>query len=524
MNTSRKIIFNASKSSDKLVLNRYKWGKKRLHQWRTIYSKWIFTLGFLLKTLLMYGQLIQYYQAHPIYQEPKIQTKLFKHSDILPLLKEYKNSFDIELDSIGASFEGKSIYKITLGQGKRPILFWSQMHGDEATATLALLDLIRFLGIKEPDSFSRLRQLILDQLSIHIIPMLNPDGAEVFKRRNAQDVDINRDAINLESPEARILLKVAKDIQPVFGFNLHDQSPYYTVGESSVQTRLAFLAPAYREPKDSLNDNRANAMRLIAALNRQLQTIIPGEVARFADDYEPRAFGDLFQSMGISTVLFESGSCIDDSCKMYNRKLHFGLFVELLDLIARKQYLYEGLQGYFDIPANKRNAYDILLKNITVNRKNKSIKTHIALNRVDFLYDNHRKTHYNYMVVDTGPMKGKVAFLEIDFENLPFTPGKILNDPRLWDIPLPELFSKGYTAIQVGQWNHLVKLIQAGIPMTILYQQKPVQRNLLINRPFDVFFTSDSKALVLVNGKMYLQEEFKEALPNQTLNQIISSF
>ena len=44
-------------------------------------------------------------------------------------------------------------------------------------------------------------------LTIRAIPMLNPDGAEVFRRRNAQNIDINRDTINLETPEANILLE-----------------------------------------------------------------------------------------------------------------------------------------------------------------------------------------------------------------------------------------------------------------------------------------------------------------------------
>lgn len=64
--------------------------------------------------------------------------------------------------------------------------------------------------------------------------MLNPDGAELFVRRNAQQIDINRDAIYLQSPEARILKSVRDSLQPDFGFNLHDQHKYHAAGDQKL--------------------------------------------------------------------------------------------------------------------------------------------------------------------------------------------------------------------------------------------------------------------------------------------------
>ena len=56
------------------------------------------------------------------------------------------------------------------------------MHGDEATATMALVDIVRFFaeGEREP-----LRERLQRNLSIALVPMLNPDGAEDFARGNA---------------------------------------------------------------------------------------------------------------------------------------------------------------------------------------------------------------------------------------------------------------------------------------------------------------------------------------------------
>ena len=60
---------------------------------------------------------------------------------------------------------------ISVGQGDIDVLLWSQMHGDESTATAAIFDIFNYL---------KTDQTLLKNLKVHFIPMLNPDGAEVF--------------------------------------------------------------------------------------------------------------------------------------------------------------------------------------------------------------------------------------------------------------------------------------------------------------------------------------------------------
>lgn len=81
-------------------------------------------------------------------------------------------------------------------------MLWSQMHGDEATATMALADIFGFLADTRT---SELRSRLTRSLSIVFVPMLNPDGAELFQRQNAVGIDVNRDARRLVTPEARAL-------------------------------------------------------------------------------------------------------------------------------------------------------------------------------------------------------------------------------------------------------------------------------------------------------------------------------
>ena len=56
------------------------------------------------------------------------------------------NSFNVNLE--GKSVEQRAIHSIKFGDGKKSVLMWSQMHGNEPTATLALLDIFNYLSDK----------------------------------------------------------------------------------------------------------------------------------------------------------------------------------------------------------------------------------------------------------------------------------------------------------------------------------------------------------------------------------------
>ncbi|NUN94208.1 MAG: peptidase M14, partial [Verrucomicrobiae bacterium] len=109
------------------------------------------------------------------------------------------------MEEAGRSAEGRSINLLRLGTGKTKVFLWSQMHGDEPTATMALLDLLHYIALRRETPEVK---AILKQTTLLIIPMLNPDGAERFQRRTSQGIDMNRDALRLQTPEARVLKSV----------------------------------------------------------------------------------------------------------------------------------------------------------------------------------------------------------------------------------------------------------------------------------------------------------------------------
>src|SRR3546814_19543365 len=119
---------------------------------------------------------------------------------------------------------------------------------------------------------------------------MDPDVAARFPRRNAQGIDINRDARALVSPEARELHDLRERVKPAFGFNLHDQQVGYRAGDSDRGTAIALLAPAFNEARD-VNAVRARAIELSVAIRAVLEPCIRGTHATWDDTFNPTALG-----------------------------------------------------------------------------------------------------------------------------------------------------------------------------------------------------------------------------------------
>ncbi len=318
------------------------------------------------------------YNRYEIYSELKFENKFIKHSQIKKLIINLQTTDFFEITEIGKSIQEREIYCIKIGKGKTKVLIWSQMHGDEPTATMSIFDLLNFFIAK--DNYDSLRKDILENLTLYIIPMLNPDGAEVFTRENAINIDLNRDYIRTVSPEARILKQLQKEIKPQFGFNLHDQDSYYSPGNSYKSTAMSFLAP----PKDYNNEItpiREDAIRVISGIINLLQEYIPGHIARYKDDHEPRSFGDNFILNGTSSILIESGYWTSDDNKFFIRKLNFIALISALKIISSGEYkLYED-KTYFDTPVNVESFFDLLIKDVTIIKNGKSYQVDIGIIR-----------------------------------------------------------------------------------------------------------------------------------------------
>src|SRR6185503_7863022 len=206
-------------------------------------------------------------------------------------------------ERVGASLEGRSINMISAGSGPYRVMLWSQMHGDEPTATAALFDVFDYFQRHRGDPVV---ERILSSLTLYVIPMLNPDGAERFQRRNAQGIDVNRDALSLQTPEGQILKSLRDRFNPRVGFNLHNQAWSTSVGDPPKPASISLLSVAYDTPR-SENAGRKLTKKICAVIRDALEPFASGQIGRYDDEFEVRAFGDNLTLWGTPVVLIEAG-------------------------------------------------------------------------------------------------------------------------------------------------------------------------------------------------------------------------
>ncbi|MGP1479433.1 MAG: M14 family zinc carboxypeptidase [Capnocytophaga sp.] len=280
-----------------------------------------------------------------------LSGRYISFSMITPVLEKY--TFQ-QIIFLGNSVRGIPINLYQVGNGRKKILIWSQMHGNESTTTKALFKVLKQLKTAD----------FLSELSIYIIPMLNPDGAELYTRVNYNKVDLNRDAYLLTQPESKCLRKAYDLVKPDYCFNLHDQRTIFSVAQTSQPATISFLAPAYNQER-SINDVRQQAMRLIVLMNKTLQEIIPNQIARFDDSFNINCTGDRYTQLGTPTILFEAGHSPNDYNREQTTKYIATALFTALQAIALGKVTKVNFQEYFNIPENDKCFYDIILRDDT---------------------------------------------------------------------------------------------------------------------------------------------------------------
>ncbi len=484
-----------------------------------------FLLPFLLTTLLfgcVSGQKSgrQLFNHYLEYKEPSVINRRFKHSDLVAFLQKKEGTLDIQ--KAGQSVEGRDIYKVTIGNGPVKVLLWSQMHGDEPTATMAIMDILNFFSTS--DKFDAFRKRIKKRLTLVFIPMLNPDGAEKFQRRNAMDFDLNRDAARVQMPEAYLLKSTQHELSPEWGFNLHDQSRYYSAGHTGKLATISFLAPAFNYEKD-INEGRANAMKLIGILSNALEQFIPGQIAKYNDDFEPRAFGDNIQKWGTNTILIESGGEKGDREKQRIRQLNFVTLLTAFEAIANRVYENTTVTKYESLPFNRGNAFhDLLIRQVFIPKGKDWVISDIAFRLKEKHLSSACKNFYlEGSIADIGDLSTYYGYEELDARGLYCFKGKpapksIKTEEQFLNLNVTNLWKEGITDLMVSDKVYK-KYIHQKLPFALMRGDKPGDYQLLIGKNPGLYLKNKERiAYVVINGHLYEVPKSKITVRNWLQN------
>jgi hypothetical protein len=287
---------------------------------------------------------------------------LMDHADVERRLKALASDRRFVVEQVGESVEGRSINLVTLGHGPFRVMLWSQMHGDEPTATAAIFDIFEYFQRHAEDPSVR---RMTNALTLYFVPMLNPDGAERFQRRNAQGIDINRDALRLQTPEGRLLKELRARFNPKLGFNLHNQNWRTSVGDPPKPASISLLSVAF-DKAGSDSPGRRLTRKVCAVIRDALEPFASGQIGRYDDAFEVRAFGDNLTLWGTPVVLIETGPWPSAEPDPGLVRLNFIGILSALDAVATGSVERADPKRYTQLPMNQSREFYVLVKNATI--------------------------------------------------------------------------------------------------------------------------------------------------------------
>ncbi len=394
------------------------------------------------------------------------QPALVNHADVARRLEALPKASAglFQVDRAGESVEGRAIHHVRAGTGSFGVLLWSQMHGDEPTATSALFDLFEYLQRHRNEPHVK---RMLSTLTLHAVPMLNPDGAELFQRRNAQGIDVNRDALRLQTPEGRILKALRDRVRPDIGFNLHNQGWRTSVGEPPKPASISLLSVAYDEAR-SENAGRVLTKKTCAVIRDALEPFAAGQIGRYDDSFEVRAFGDNITLWGTPVVLIETGGWPSTEPDAPLVRLNFVALLTALDALASGSVHQADPARYESLPLNESRAFFIVIRNASVINGAGvppfTADIGIVANRRVRDTEGRRELQLALSVDDLGDLRTSGAYSTIDATGMTVAPLGESTFETGQVVDMPEWKTKVKTPIAVGQPARLMVLKPASQP------------------------------------------------------------
>lgn len=151
-------------------------------------------------------------------------TTLTTHEQMMGYLQALVGSSEnVKMSSIGTSVTGQQIPALYFSQDatfasrrdeKPLVLIICQQHGDEPSGKEAAMIVARSLLNENAG--------LLQNLDLILVPQVNPDGSDAGTRRNANDVDLNRNYVILTEPESNAVHQLFLEWMPEVTLDVHE--------------------------------------------------------------------------------------------------------------------------------------------------------------------------------------------------------------------------------------------------------------------------------------------------------------
>ena len=154
-------------------------------------------------------------------------TKLTSHQNFHNLLKHVDEKSElIKSEVLTKSVEGRELFAVYFSkdgfgkvESKIKVLIFAQQHGNEQSGKEGALLLINEL--LKPEN-----QYLFDKIDFALVPQMNPDGSEANKRRNGNNIDLNRNHLILTEPETIALHRLFNKHHFDVTMDVHEYWPF----------------------------------------------------------------------------------------------------------------------------------------------------------------------------------------------------------------------------------------------------------------------------------------------------------
>jgi hypothetical protein len=178
-----------------------------------------------LVNIIMLSSWISFAQQTPL--EKKDYAVLTSYGELTSFVNELDKSSDLlNVEILGKTVEGRNLYVLKFSNSefgkdnsKIKVLIFAQQHGNEQSGKEGALLLAREL-LKPENKY------LFDKIDFALVPQMNPDGSEKNRRRNGNDMDLNRNHLILTEPETVALHKLFDKYLFEVTMDVHEYSPY----------------------------------------------------------------------------------------------------------------------------------------------------------------------------------------------------------------------------------------------------------------------------------------------------------